>query len=130
MQLSSAHLQASSRSSGERDDLSWLQHLPAEWRAQVVSPLEVRTYQDYEMAAVRVVGYDGEEKPCYTAHRFALTELRSDDGEEFYTVLTYGEELSAWRLRDERWLVWREIRGEEDCAKASTFYSLSQDMPR
>ena len=114
----------------ERDDQSWLEHLPAEWRALVVAPLELRRYQDYEMAAARVVGYDADDKPCYTAHRFSLTEPRSDDGEEFYTVLAYGEELAAWRLRDERWLVWREIRAEEECAQARSFYSLAQAMPR
>ncbi|MDR3323885.1 MAG: hypothetical protein LBS89_06755 [Zoogloeaceae bacterium] len=118
------------QSRNDRDDLSWQTHLPPEWRSQVDPPLELRHYQDYEMEASRVVGYDADDKPCYTAYRFSLLEPRSDDGEEFYTVLAYGESLAAWRLRDERWLIWREIRTEEDCAQARSFYSLAQEMPR
>ncbi|MGB4672857.1 MAG: hypothetical protein WBH99_02785 [Azovibrio sp.] len=114
----------------EREDRSWQEHLPQDWRELVVAPLDLRRYQDYELAAHRVVGYDADGKPCYTAHRFSLAEPRSDDGEEFYTVLAYGEELAAWRLRDERWLVWREVRAEETCEQARSFYCLSQDMPR
>lgn len=114
----------------EREDRSWQEHLPQEWRELVIAPLDLRRYQDYEMAADRVVGYDADDKPCYTSHRFSLTEPRSDDGEEFYTVLAYGEELAAWRLRDERWLVWREIHADEDCQSARSFYTLAQGMPR
>jgi hypothetical protein len=113
-----------------REDSSWQRYLPPEWRAQVEAPLELRHYQDYEMAAERVVGYDADDKPCYTAYRFSLMEPCSDDGREFYSVLTYGEELAAWRLRDERWLVWRQIRAREENAKARSFYCLAQNMPR
>jgi hypothetical protein len=122
-----------SRSRSGREDPGWQTHLPPEWRAQVDAPLEVHRYQDYEMAAERVIGYDADEKPCYTAYRFSLLEPRSDDGREFYTVLTYGEELAAWRLHDERWLVWRKIhaRGERrENDQARSFYCLAQEMPR
>jgi hypothetical protein len=113
-----------------KEDQSWQTHLPPEWRSQVESPLELRRYQDYEMAATRVVGYDADDQPCYTAYRFSLVEPHSDNGEEFYSVLTYDEELSAWRLRDDRWLIWREIRSKENRGEARSFYCLAQTMPR
>jgi hypothetical protein len=117
----------------EENDTRWLAHLPAEWRDLVDPPWEFRQYQDDQgeaLAAVRVVGYDVDGQPCYTAHRVDFIEPRSDDDEVFYTVVTYGEELAAWRLRDERWLIWREIRTEENQEDARSFYSLSQEMPR
>lgn len=124
------HTQTSTLPRQDQEDCTWQEHLPREWRELVVAPLVLRRYRDYEMAADRVVGEDGEGRACYTAHRFMLTEPRSDDGEEFYAVLTYGEELAAWRLRDERWLVWREERAEERCEQARSFYCLAQEMPR
>jgi hypothetical protein len=44
-------------------------------------------------------------------------------------VLLYGESLAAWRLRDDRWLIWREIQKEESGGEARSFYCLSQEMP-
>ena len=114
----------------ERESCPWQAHLPLTWRERVVAPLELRRYRDQEIAAERVLGYDAAGRPCYTAYRFSLTEPRSDDGEEFYAVLAYGEALAAWRLADGRWLVWREIRAEESCHEARSFYSLVQEMPR
>jgi hypothetical protein len=108
----------------------WQKHLPPEYRALVIAPLDIRCYRDYEMTAERDVGHDEDDKPCFTAHRFGLFEPRSDDDEEFYSVLAYGESLAAWRLRDDRWLIWREIISEENCGEARSFYCLAQEMPR
>ena len=108
----------------------WLEHLPPEYRELVIAPLDIRHYRDDELAAERFVGEDEDNAPCFTAHRFNLFEPRSDDGEEFYSVLAYGESLAAWRLRDERWLIWREIMSEENCGEARSFYCLAQTMPR
>ena len=108
----------------------WREHLPPEYRELVIAPLDIRCYRDYEMTAERFVGEDEDNKPCFTAHRFGLFEPRSDDGEAFYSILAYGESLAAWRLRDDRWLIWREIMSEENCGEARSFYCLAQDMPR
>jgi len=108
----------------------WQENLPLEYRALVIAPLDIRHYRDYEIAAERYVGEDEDGKPCFIAHRFGLFEPRSDDGEEFYTVLAYGESLAAWRLRDDRWLIWRKIQNEESGAEARGFYCLSQEMPK
>jgi hypothetical protein len=54
--------------------------------------------------------------------------MRSDDDEEFYQVVAYAELLSAWRLRDGRWLIYRLIKREGE--RGSGFYSFSDRMPR
>ncbi|MDR1936605.1 MAG: hypothetical protein LBS49_13700, partial [Candidatus Accumulibacter sp.] len=94
------------------------------------APLDIHRYRDHEIAAERYVGYDKDGNPCFTAYRFGFFEPRSDDDEAFYTVLAYGESLAAWRLRDERWLIWRETRSEENCGEAKSFYRIGKEMPR
>ena len=111
-----------------RPVLEWRQHLPREWRRLVVAPLTIERFRDYEMAAERTIGRDEDESPCYFATRFVVTDLRSDDDEEYYQVATYAEALTAWRLRDGRWLIHRMINREGE--DATTFYSFSEQMPR
>jgi hypothetical protein len=94
----------------------------------VIAPLSLETYRDYEMAAERVVGRDEDDAPCYCASRFIVTETRSDDDEEFYQVAAYAEAISAWRLRDGRWLIHRLIT--RDGERSTGFYSFGDDMPR
>jgi hypothetical protein len=111
-----------------RKALSWQQNLPSEWQDAVIAPLEIRTYRDYEMAAERIVGRDEDDAPCYCASRFIVTETRSDDDEEFYQVAAYAESLSAWRMRDGRWLIHRLIT--RDGERGRSFYSFGDHMPR
>lgn len=108
---------------------NWLEHLPAEWRETVEPPLYFERYSEYEIRAERTVGYDADDQRCFTAHRYVLTSLASDDDEEFYELVTYSEEMAAWRLRDERWLVYRRI-STNNCNQSRSFYTLSPDMPR
>lgn len=108
----------------------WAGALPAEWRAAAIAPLQFAMHQEYEMPASRTLGYDADGAACYYRHTFLLDTVRSDDDEEFYQAFVYGEEIEAWRLRDERWLVWRRVRREEDCSEARGFYSFSESMPR
>lgn len=108
---------------------TWTARLPNEWADAVEPPLYFANYSEYEIAAQRAVGYDANDRPCFTAHRFVLTETASDDDEEFYEVVAHSEEMAAWRLRDGRWLVFREIRGDR-CGAPRGFYSIGPDMPR
>lgn len=108
---------------------NWDRHLPPGWRDAVEIPLYFNQYSEYEISAERSVGYDADDAPCFTAHRFQLTSLASDDDEEFYEVVSYSEELAAWRLRDERWLVFRQT-SSNNCSASRSFYALSPDMPR
>lgn len=108
---------------------NWEQHLPAGWRNAVEIPLYFNQYSEYEISAERCIGYDADDAPCFTAHRFQLTSLATDDDEEFYEVVSYSEELAAWRLRDERWLVFRQT-SSHNCGAGRSFYALSPDMPR
>lgn len=127
MQLHS-HTTASPRhDSGDPD---WQQALPAEWRAEAIAPLRVTIHREYEMPASRTLGYDKEGLACYYHHAFALGEPRSDDDDEFYEAIVHGEEVHAWRLRDQRWLVWSVIRKEGDCRGNRSRYSFSESMPR
>lgn len=107
----------------------WQRNLPDEWRDAIDTPLYFEQYSEYEISAERSVGYDADDRPCFTAHRYELTRLVSDDDEEFYEVVTYREELAAWRLRDERWLVYRRICTADGNAPRG-FYTFSPTMPR
>lgn len=126
------HLQALAGTSRlpARRDPDWRHALPAEWHAAAIAPISFAVHREYEMPASRTFGYDAEGTPCYYRHAFVLAAPRSDDDEEFYEAVVYGEEVEAWRLRDERWLVWRIVRRDEDCREPRGFYSFSERMPR
>ena len=106
----------------------WQADLPKEWQRQVVAPLSIEKYRDYEVAAERVIGRDEDDHPCYCRSRFVVTDIRSDDDEEFYAVIAYVETLAAWRLRDGRWLIYRELKRDNERGRA--FYSFGETMPR
>ena len=113
---------------GESAALYWQTDLPPDWRDTVVAPLAVTTYRDHEMAAERIVGVDEDDRPCYCAARFIVAETRSDDDEEYYQITAYAEALSAWLLRDGRWLVHRLITCDGERGRA--FYTFAERMPR
>lgn len=108
---------------------TWLHGLPAEWREQVIEPFDIDRFVEYEMAASRCLGYDIDGALCFYSHEYALEEARSDDDEEFYRVVTHGETVHAWRLRDERWLIFRQHTGD-DCAPQRAFFMLAEHPPR
>lgn len=120
--------QAPNHSAGNSPD--WLLFLPEEWRDMVIEPLDFQQHREYEMAAMRSFGYDVDGTACYYAHSYALNESRSDDDEDFYEVVAYGESVHAWRLRDERWLTYRMVYTGGDGTPARGFYSFSEQQPR
>lgn len=122
--------QASQSVPRKQPDPDWRRALPAEWHAMAVAPLDFAVHREYEMPASRTFGYDADGAACYYRHAFLLGAPRTDDDEEFYEALVYGEEVEAWRLRDERWLVWRIVRQDEDCRTPRGFYTFSETMPR
>ncbi|HEX8989556.1 MAG TPA: hypothetical protein VF816_16485 [Rhodocyclaceae bacterium] len=95
-----------------------------------IVPLELTLHRDYEADATRTVGMDEDGMPCYTAHRFVLGETRSDDDDEFYSIVAYAESLEAWRLRDGRWLIRRIVVREGEVERGRAFYSFGEAMPR
>ncbi len=111
-------------------DPDWQKDLPCEWRAMAVAPIRFENHRDYEMPASRTLGYDGEMYPCFYRHLYLLGALYSDDDEEYYEAIAYGEEVRAWRLRDDRWLIWRIVHEGGECRGNRGFYSLSESMPR
>ena len=118
------------RSARGTEDADWKRHLPASWAGLVVSPITFDVFSDFEIAADRAVGYDEDSQPCYCAHRYVMTALRSDDDDAYYEAPVYGEWLSAWLLRDERWLIFRRVIGNYDSGGAHSFFSFSDSMPR
>ena len=112
-----------------RDEYPWRAFLPAEWRSMVSAPLAFRHYEEPELEALRVFGEDEDGAACYYAHRYLIRDLRSDDGEEFYLAPAYGESITAWRLRDGRWLVHRVVSVGEEVGAGQGFYSFSESMP-
>ena len=130
MNLQTAPANSGVRHSPRNRDPDWQKDLPEEWRAAVIGPLDFATWKEYEMPASRSLGYDEDGKPCYYRHVFLLDALRWDDDEEFYAAIVYGEDVHAWRLRDERWLIWRVVHQEDDSRSGRGFYSFSDSMPR
>ncbi|MBS1145651.1 MAG: hypothetical protein H6R14_3057 [Proteobacteria bacterium] len=119
-----------SRQSQRNDtDPDWRARLPAQYVDAVVPPQHFKRFREYEINAVRCVGYDADDQPCHIAHQVELTRPVSDDDEEFYEIVSYQEEMAAWRLRDDRWLVYRSTATDQ-CASPRSFYTLSPDMPR
>ncbi|WP_153110718.1 hypothetical protein [Propionivibrio limicola] len=118
------------KSARDWGDPDWRHTLPAEWRDAVVAPLEFSVHRDYETAACRVLGFDEDGDACYYRHTYLLKSVCSDDGEEFYEAVVYGEEVKGWRLRDGRWLLWRVFHEDGDCHGNRGFYSFSEDFPR
>ena len=108
----------------------WRARLPPEWLSMVVSPLTLHRHREYEALAERVFGEDEDGRRCFYEHVFVLVDGRSDNDEDYYSVLTYGESVRAWRLRDERWLIHRVIRTDEAERAALGFYSFSEQCPR
>lgn len=111
-------------------DPDWQKKLPEEWRGAVIAPLDFATWHEYEMPASRCLGYDEDGEPCYYRHVFLLGALRWDDDEEYYEDFVYGEDVQAWRLRDERWLTWRIAHQEDTPHESRGFFSFSDEMPR
>jgi hypothetical protein len=118
------------RSLYETDNLQWWRDLPAKWSGLVVVLTRFDVAREYEIFADRTCGYDEDDAPCYCAYRYLQTALRADDDDIFYEELLYAESLTAWRLRDERWLIFRKIAGNDDCNSTHSLYSFSDSMPR
>lgn len=96
----------------------------------VVAPVDFTQHREYEIAAARHFGYDDGGQHCYYQHDYLLTETRSDDDEDYYQVVTHSETVRAWRLRDERWLIYRHVRQGEHCSTGRGFYSFADHPPR
>lgn len=112
--------------SGLLAEWDWLKGLPVSWREVVVSPLAFRRFADYEASAQRIVGRDEDDQPCYCHYQYRLTEIRSDDDEDFYEETIHDEAGISWRLRDGRWLTYRRV-GKDT---VQGFFSFSEEMPR
>ena len=107
----------------------WHALLPAAWRDAAEPPLYFERFDEYEVEATRTVGYDPDDQPCYVAYSYVLTRLCCDDDEHFYEAVSYCEQGAAWRLRDQRWLVFRRVdTGQGNIPRG--FYSFSNEIPR
>lgn len=110
--------------------IDWRDHLPVDWREQVIEALDFTEHHEYEMPASRCFGHDIDGRLCFYAHQFVVTENRSDNDEDFYTVIARSEIVRAWRLRDERWLIYRIGQNGDDATPGRGFYTFSDQAPR
>lgn len=115
---------------GRKPEQDWRRGLPPEWCEQVVEAFDFDRFVEYEIAASRCFAYDIDGTVCFYSHDYALEEARSDDDEEFYRVVTSAETVRAWRLRDERWLIFRQLYSGDDCAPQRGFFVLAEQPPR
>lgn len=120
----------SQRQARKPEEPDWREELPLSWFVQVVVPKYFSFQRDYEINAARVIGDESEGQPCYCRYDAVLTELRSDDDEYWFSAPVYGEQLSGWRLIDDRWLIHRRIFHGEDCQFAQSFFTFAEEMPR
>jgi hypothetical protein len=128
--LYTEHASASRRSTRDTQDVAWSGQLPSAWKDLVVAPISFDIFQEFEIVADRTLGYDEDHRACYCAARYVLSELRSDDDDVFYEEPVYVESLLAWRLRDERWLIFRKVIGNYGLGAAHSFFSFSDSLPR
>lgn len=112
------------------DESLWKEGLPEAWRSEVVHPVFFVRHKEYEIEAERVIGYEVEDEPCYCKLRAVITELRSDEDDNWQVVPVYSEHLIAWRLFDGRWLVLRQVFKGEDCSASRAFFTFAEQMPR
>lgn len=125
-------LTASERTCPHQDgrDIRWRKNLPTAWQSLVAVPVRFDIFQEYEIPAERTVGHDVRDMACYCAFSFVLSALKSDDGEFFYETPAHAESLTAWQLRDGRWLIYREAVADFDQGTVHRFFSFSDLMPQ
>jgi len=110
--------------------VAWSEDLPTPLKHLVVAPVSFRVHQDYEMRATHTGGSDASNKPCFCEFQFVMTQLCSDDDEDFFETPVYAETLTSWRLIDERWLVCRTTVDRAAAGGCQTQLSISNAMPR
>ncbi len=106
----------------------WQKDLPDQWVKDVVVPQTFEIHIEYEIHADRVIGQDEKGFPCYSAQEYCLLDLCCDDELIFETVV-YGEQIQAWKLVDNRWLVRHAVMmhdRDDECIQ----HSIRPDMPR
>ena len=107
----------------------WFRRLPVELLDRISEPVSLEPYEEYEMDARRYVGFDATGVPCFTSHVFHIMRPASDDDVTYYEVACFKEEMAAWRLPDNRWLVFRLVENSS-CTSSEGTYTLSDTMPR
>ena len=110
--------------------LHWWSQLPPQWRGEVAQARTYRVFNEHEVPARRILGHDEDGAPCFCAYDYRNLELRSDDDEDLYQALTYGESVRAWRLQDGRWLVYRRLEAFGEDGELESGFTLTERMPR
>lgn len=105
----------------------WCALLPALWRPMAVTPVVFDLQRDYEVAAERLRGEDEAGKCCFRSYRYLAHDMRSDDDEDYYMAVTYGISLTAWLLRDGRWLSRR--LSSDGSESGRVFFVLGESDP-
>lgn len=129
MDCADSRIQGTSRRRDRAAAVDWRDDLPMAWRLHVIAPLDLECHKEYEMHAMRCLGRDEDGAICFYAHDYAIPALRSDDDETFYTVVDFGEQVRAWRLRDGRWLRYRVAVRHDDPASSRGVYTFGEDPP-
>jgi hypothetical protein len=105
-------------------EVNWSERLPAVWKPLTVAPIWVDVNRDADSQAERWVGYDEDDHPCLCRYRFTLSASSTGVSE------AHSEDLTAWRMRDGRWLIHRIIHSQADGDTFYAFYAFSESMPR
>lgn len=98
--------------------LRWLIDCPEDLSNVVVTPVRFERHVDRSVPALRVFGFDRDQRRCYYRHQYEVHDERFDEDDLPMRVETYREQVTAWRLPGERWirLVWR-ISGFPGCGR-------------
>ena len=107
----------------------WRRGCPAYFRSLLVEPVRFERYTDELAHAEKLLGFDAEGERCFYRHRYALLEGRFDQDDMPWSLLLYGEEVTAWRLRDGDWLKAEERAGVQCRENPSRQISVQPDFP-
>jgi hypothetical protein len=88
--------------SGPAED--WAEQLKGEVARLVEAPVRFERHEDRSVPASKVIGYDARGERCYYRHQYVMREERFDEDDLPMRVETWHEEVTAWRMRDSRWL--------------------------
>lgn len=85
---------------------------PERWREQcldmlaelVVTPVRFERFEDRSVPAIKVWGLDRQDARCYYRHQYSVDDERFDEDDLPITVQSYQEQVTGWRLLDDRWL--------------------------
>jgi hypothetical protein len=98
------HLRAVPEYEGDGDPQRWREHCLDVLAELVIAPIRFERFEDRSVPAVKVWGLDRQGGRCYYRHQYSVNDDRFDEEDLPFTIRSYHEQVTGWRLPDDRWL--------------------------